>query len=58
MIPDIGVMIGMYIITKMVVLIFDKTKSLAPRILSGVTIIAALISIADLFSKSASIPVH
>jgi hypothetical protein len=48
-------MVGLYIITRMVIVIFDKNQRLAPRILSGVTIAVALFSIADLLSKGSSI---
>lgn len=57
MIPDIGVMIGMYIITRMVTLALDKERRLPSKILSWVTILTALLSMADLFDKgSKAIP--
>jgi hypothetical protein len=54
-IPDIGFMVGLYIITRMVVVMFDKEQRIAPKIMSGVTIAVALFCIADLVSKGSTI---
>lgn len=56
MLPDIGLMIGLYIITRMVVVIFDPAQRHAPKILSGVTIAITLFCIADLLSKGSQLP--
>jgi hypothetical protein len=54
-IPDIGFMVGLYIITRMIVVMFDKTQRIAPKIFSGVTIAVALLCIADLISKGSPV---
>jgi hypothetical protein len=59
LIPDIGTMIGLYIITRMVALLFNKDASIAPKIMSVITIIVALASIVDLLNKgSTAFPAH
>jgi len=55
MIPDIGIIIGAYVITKMVSVFYEgkepHEKSL-PKLLAIATIIITLASLADLFSKA------
>lgn len=48
MLPDIGLMIGFYIITRMLSL-FKNDKSVVIRIFSIITIIIAIICTLDLF---------
>lgn len=57
MIPDIGLMVGLYIITRMIVIICDKNQATLPKVFSAVTILVALVCIVDLLNKgSAGIP--
>ncbi|WP_454826068.1 hypothetical protein [Paraburkholderia xenovorans] len=51
MIPDIGVMIGLYIITRMIVVAFDPAQRTVSKIFSWITVVTALICIVDLLSK-------
>lgn len=51
MIPDIGAMIGLYIITRMLVVAFDPAQRTVSKVFSWITILTALICIADLLSK-------
>jgi hypothetical protein len=55
MIPDIGIMVGLYIITRMVSTIFDQQQRMAAKILAGVTIVGALVTIADLLTKGTAV---
>ncbi|POR54542.1 hypothetical protein B0G62_102150 [Paraburkholderia eburnea] len=55
MIPDIGVMIGLYIITRMVALISKPESKTFSRIMAWITIGVTIISVIDLFSKASSI---
>lgn len=54
MIPDIGAMVGLYIITRMIALICDKTQGALPKVFSAFTIVIALICIVDLLNKGSS----
>ncbi|MDR5801171.1 hypothetical protein [Caballeronia sp. LZ001] len=56
MIPDIGLMVGLYIITRMIALISDKAQHTASRLFAAGTILVALICIVDLMSKGGSAP--
>jgi len=59
MIPEIGLMIGMYIITRMVSFITrtgERKESIAVIILGVITILISIFVIYDLFSSGASIP--
>lgn len=56
MIPDIGLMIGLYIITRMIVVIVDSGQRSVSRLFAGGTILVALICIVDLMSKGGSVP--
>lgn len=58
MIPDIGLMIGLYIVTRMIVIMFDKSHRTAPKIFSGITILVALFCLIDLMSRGSSIPTN
>jgi len=49
MIPDIGVMIGLYIVTKMISFATKDKESIFVRIFAIITIIVAVICVADLF---------
>lgn len=51
LIPDIGVMIGLYIITRMLVVAFDPVQKMPSKIMSWATIAVALFCIADLLAK-------
>ncbi|WP_244828462.1 hypothetical protein [Caballeronia sp. TF1N1] len=56
MIPDIGLMVGLYIITRMIVLVVDKGQKSVSRLFAAGTILVALICIVDLMSKSGPTP--
>ncbi len=54
MIPDIGVMIGAYIITRMISFLTRKeqrAESFIVKVLAVITIIVTVVVIIDLFSK-------
>ncbi|UJX43072.1 hypothetical protein K9F62_10500 [Desulfovibrio sp. JY] len=48
MLPDIGLMVGLYIITKMLVLIKDNNSKLV-KVFAVITILVAIIGSLDLF---------
>jgi hypothetical protein len=48
-------MIGLYIITRMLIVAFDPAQRTISRVFAWVTIVGALISIADLFSKGSQV---
>ncbi|WP_310007831.1 hypothetical protein [Caballeronia sp. LZ043] len=54
MIPDIGLMIGLYIITRMIIVIVDGGQRSVSRLFAGGTILVALICIVDLMSKGSA----
>jgi len=59
MIPEIGLMIGLYIITRMVSFITrtgERKESIAVIILGTITILISIFVIYDLFLRGASIP--
>jgi hypothetical protein len=56
MIPEIGVMIGLYIITKMLSMLSGKTEAKIVNWLCLITIVATVIIIIDLISRSTTIP--
>ncbi|MDR5881090.1 hypothetical protein [Caballeronia sp. LZ032] len=49
-------MIGLYIITRMIVVVVDSGRRSVSRLFAGGTILAALICIVDLMSKGSSVP--
>ncbi len=51
MIPEIGLMIGWYIVTKMVYLSGNDEATITVKILCGISIIIALFVMADLFLR-------
>ena len=51
MIPEIGIMIGCYIITKMLSLSFNKNEAPITRIFSYITIFISAVVILDLILK-------
>lgn len=51
MIPDIGAMVGLYIITRMLNLVFKPDSSGAAKVMGWVTIVVAVIGTADLLIK-------
>ena len=58
MIPEIGLMIGLYIITRMVSFLLrtgDRKESIAVLVLAVITIIATVFVIYDLFMRGASL---
>lgn len=58
MIPEIGLMIGLYIITRMVSFLLrtgDRKESIAVLVLAVITIIVTGFVIYDLFERGASI---
>lgn len=50
MLPDIGIIVGAYVITRMWVLMGDSTGKIVPRILAGITILVTIVCILDLIS--------
>jgi hypothetical protein len=59
MIPDIGLMIGLYIITRMISFLSRKetrAENIIVKSFAVITIIVTVISIIDLFSHGTSIP--
>ena len=59
MIPDIGLMIGVYIITRMISFLSrkgDRAESLLVKGLAIITILITSICIVDLLMKGATIP--
>ena len=59
MIPDIGLMIGVYIITKMISFLSrkgDRAESLLVKGLAIITILITSVCIVDLLIKGMSIP--
>ena len=55
MIPEIGVMVGLYIVTRMGEMMVPKT-SVAVRISAVVTTMVAMLVMVDLFTRGATIP--
>ncbi len=58
MIPSIGLMVGLYIITRCLSFILrtdERKENTLVIILSGITIIVTIFVIIDLFSRSASL---
>lgn len=58
MIPEIGLMIGLYIITRMVSFLLrtgDRKESIAVLVLAVITIITTVFVIYDLFVRGASL---
>lgn len=49
MIPTIGIIIGFYVITKMVDIISNKNSSLIAKAFTAPTIVVSVIGILDLF---------
>ena len=59
MIPDIGLMVGIYIITRMISFLSrkgDRAESLLVKGLAIITILITSICIVDLLMKGATIP--
>jgi hypothetical protein len=59
MIPEIGLMVGFYIITRMISFLTrkdDRKESGAVMVLAVITIIITLFVIYDLFARGTSIP--
>ena len=56
MIPDIGFMIGCYIITKMISLIGRKEEYGITKVFSVITIIITIICVFDLLAKGLGTP--
>jgi hypothetical protein len=54
MIPTIGVMIGAYIITKMVAMFCKADANTFTKVLAGITIVVALVSCVDLLNSGFS----
>jgi hypothetical protein len=48
MIPAIGIMIGFYIITRMIELLARKDRSIGIKIMASITILVTLVSMLDL----------
>ena len=48
MIPAIGIMIGFYIITRMIELLAHKDRGIGTKIMAGITILVTLVSMFDL----------
>jgi hypothetical protein len=55
MIPDIGIMIGLYIITRMIVVGFDPQQRTTSRVFAWITVLTAIICIADLLAKGSPV---
>ncbi len=55
MIPEMGLMIGWYIVTKMVYISGKKEATITVKILSGISIIVALFVMADLFLRGGAL---
>lgn len=55
MIPAIGVMIGLYIITRMIELMMREDRKPALKVLSGVTILVTIISMVDILNAGSSV---
>jgi hypothetical protein len=51
MIPEIGVMIGLYILTRMLVLVIDKAQAGSVRIFAAITLIVSALVMADLLVR-------
>lgn len=51
MIPDIGLMVGCYIITRMVSLANREEESIAVKIFAGITILATAFALFDLLYR-------
>jgi len=54
MIPDIGIMVGLYVITRMLSLLFRKdarAESVAVKIFAVITILATILSLGDLLTR-------
>lgn len=56
MIPDIGLMVAAYIITKMVSMANNENESIVVKILCAVTILVTAIALVDLLRSGSSIP--
>lgn len=56
MIPDIGLMVGFYIITRMVSLANRENESIVVKILAALTILVTAWAIFDLITRGASLP--
>lgn len=55
MIPAIGLMVGLYIIVRMIELIGMPDRGRFLKISAGVTILVTIISIVDILSKGSSV---
>jgi hypothetical protein len=53
-IPEIGVMIGLYIVTRMLAITLDKAKAGSVRVFGAITLIVAVLVIADLAVRGAT----
>lgn len=49
MIPAIGIMIGFYIITRMIELLAHKDRGVGTKIMAGITILVTLITVLSLW---------
>jgi hypothetical protein len=54
MIPTIGVMVGMYIITRMAELLGRPDRGIGSKVMAGLTMLVAIVGILDLVVTSAS----
>jgi len=60
MIAEIGLMVGLYIVTRMFQLLLpqgERRQNIFVSILSGITIVVTVFVIADLFIRGFSVPV-
>lgn len=55
MIPDIGTMIGLYIITRMIALLSKPESKTFTKVMAWITIGVTIISVIDLFSKGSAV---
>ena len=59
MIPDIGLMIGAYVITRMISLLTrkgDREESVVVRVFAVITILVAVICVSSLLTRGLSTP--
>jgi hypothetical protein len=60
MVPEIGLMVGLYVITRMFQLLLPKgerRQNVFVTILAGITIVVTIFVIADLFIRGGSVSV-
>lgn len=49
MIPEIGIMVGLYIVTRMLTLVLNSRESISVRLFAALTAIVAAVVMGDLF---------